>query len=81
MWLLEVTMRTEEDSARRTRERKLTEAEYMEMLQNNLGAAYGDLPASTPEERADNVRKAVECFQAALVSLSHKPLGTGNVVR
>lgn len=29
-------MRTKEDSARRTKERKLTEAEYTEMLRNNL---------------------------------------------
>ncbi len=34
--------------------------------QNNLGNAYTDLPAATPEVRADNVRKAIECYQAAL---------------
>jgi len=36
------------------------------MTQNNLGAAYADLPAATPEEQAENVRKAIECYNAAL---------------
>jgi len=36
------------------------------MTQNNLGNAYTDLPAATSEERAENVRKAIECYRAAL---------------
>jgi hypothetical protein len=34
--------------------------------QNNLGTAYTDLPSATAEERAQNVRSAIECYKAAL---------------
>ena len=34
--------------------------------QNNLGNAYIDLLSATPEERAKNVRDAIECYRAAL---------------
>ncbi|MEW6200609.1 MAG: tetratricopeptide repeat protein, partial [bacterium] len=34
--------------------------------QNNLGTAYTYLPSATPEERAENVRKAIACYKAAL---------------
>src|SRR3972149_3022399 len=36
------------------------------MTQNNLGNAYMNLLAETAEERAGNVRKAIECYKAAL---------------
>jgi tetratricopeptide (TPR) repeat protein len=36
------------------------------MTQNNLGVAYMDLSAATAEQRAQNVRKALECYRAAL---------------
>lgn len=34
--------------------------------QSNLGAAYAALPGATPEERAENLKRAVACCKAAL---------------
>ena len=36
------------------------------MTQNNLANALMQLPAATSEERARNVRQAIQCYQAAL---------------
>ncbi|MCJ7729810.1 MAG: tetratricopeptide repeat protein, partial [Sedimentisphaerales bacterium] len=36
------------------------------MTQNNLGTAYTYLPAATADERAKNVRAAIDCYQRAL---------------
>jgi tetratricopeptide (TPR) repeat protein len=36
------------------------------MTQNNLGAAYFDLPVANSEERSKNIRSAIDCFRSAL---------------
>ena len=36
------------------------------MTQNNLGSTYKYLPVATSDERAENVRAAIRCYEAAL---------------
>ena len=44
------------------------------MTQNNLGNAYSDLPSATAEERAENLKEAVQCYET--VSYTHLTLPT-----
>jgi tetratricopeptide (TPR) repeat protein len=38
----------------------------MQLLRTTWGIAYANLPSATPEQRAENVRKAIEYYKAAL---------------